>query len=557
MKYSAWSLMVVSLLISPLWDGQSLAAPLTIPAYGAVLQEPDKQVYMKDQMQAIFENNVNAAKEKEATYLPPDGWTYTPYPVGQGRVDYMEADNKKSDRVLLQLHGGGYVLPLGDAHRNLALKMATLMDASQVYSVDYRIAPSHVYPAALEDAVNAYQDILHRGVNPNNIFLVGDSAGGNLAIELALYLKEHHLPQPAALALASPWTTFETIKKSSRVTNANKDMVLGTGTPLSGPVKEALYGGGLSFKDVRLSPNYADLSGLPPMLVQTGGNEVFLTENQKFVDKAIADGVDVTFSVYPGMPHDFALLFPYMQESVDSLNEIKDFANRTMKNQSLRQVQTAPIVGLYEFTVPDSLTNAFKEAGLRNFTQSMAQEPDTLSMHLAHDTSVANTDFVFEIYKDETALAAHRGSAHFKEYVDQVGSKLPDRKVYTLEPQALLEQAGPHLILDDKKALVNLVKVKVKAEENEAFKAIVLPEMQESIQEEPGIIAMYALTDTKEPNVWYFYEIYASPEVYAQHREKDYFKDYLAKTGPMLLDKEFHRLSLAIMANQGGLRYAK
>lgn len=557
MKYRILSLIAASFFMSPLWAGQSLAAPLNIPAHGAVLQGPDKQVYMKNQMQVLFGKNANTLKEQKDSFVPPDGWTYRSYPVGQGRVDYMEEENKKSDRVLLQLHGGGYVLPLGDAHRDLALKIATLMDSSQVYSVDYRIAPTYVYPAALEDAVNAYQDILNKGVQPNNILVVGDSAGGNLAIELALYLKEHHLPQPAALALASPWTTFETIKKSSRITNANKDMVLGTGTPLSKPVKDALYGKGFSFKDARLSPNYADLSGLPPMLVQTGGNEVFLTENQKFVDKAIADGVDVTFSVYPGMPHDFALLFPYLQESVDSLNEIKDFANRTMKNQSLRQLKQAPLVGLYEFTVPDSLASAFQEAGLRNFTQSMAQEPGSLSMHLMHDASVANKDFVFEIYKDEAALATHRQSAHFKEYVDQVGSKLPDRKVYTLEPQALLEQAALRLVLDDKKALVNLVKVKVKADQNEAFKAIVVPEMQASIKEEPGIIAMYALTDVKEPNVWYFYEIYATPEVYAQHREKDYFKDYLAKTGDMLIDKEFHRLSLGIMANQGGLRYAK
>ena len=98
----------------------------------------------------------------------------------------MRAETKESDRVILQLHGGGYILGMSDGHRLLALRQAVLTRASKVYYVEYRLAPQHVYPAALEDAVTVYQRLLARGIEPQNIILVGDSAGGNLALELVL-----------------------------------------------------------------------------------------------------------------------------------------------------------------------------------------------------------------------------------------------------------------------------------------------------------------------------------------------------------------------------------
>ena len=166
---------------------------------------------------------------------------------------------------------------MSNNHRILGLRQATLADAGEVYFVNYRLAPAHVYPAALEDAVAVYKELLNRGIKGENIILTGDSAGGNLAVELALYLKENKLPQPGVIALASPWTTFEHKKGTSRYYNDEKDVILGKGTPLNIPVKDAKYKGKLSRKDPRLSPIYADLSGLPPMLIQAGGNELFLT----------------------------------------------------------------------------------------------------------------------------------------------------------------------------------------------------------------------------------------------------------------------------------------
>ena len=308
---------------SPIWAEPQ---PLTIPSDGIVLQGQAKEKYVADYMKKFF-----SQMKPPAPFEAPAGWKMETVTVNGITLEQMTADQKKSDRVLLQMHGGGYVGGMSNNHRILGLRQATLADAGEVYFVNYRLAPAHVYPAALEDAAAVYKELLNRGIKGENIILTGDSAGGNLAVELSLYLKENKLPQPGVIALASPWTTFEHKKGTSRYYNDEKDVILGKGTPLNIPVKDAKYKGKLSRKDPRLSPIYADLSGLPPMLIQAGGNELFLTESVRLAEKAAADGIPVTLTVYPGMSHDFALLLPEMQDSIDSLDEIADFANRYMK----------------------------------------------------------------------------------------------------------------------------------------------------------------------------------------------------------------------------------
>ena len=306
---------------------QAGASPLAMPERGVILTGAEKQTYIANKMQAFFRPQSTASAQP---FAAPDGWTWAHESIGGIRVEHMRAASKETNRVILQLHGGGYVLGMSDAHRLLALRQAVRTRAAEVYAVDYRLAPTHVYPAALEDAAAVYQGLLSRGVKPWNIILVGDSAGGNLALELALHLREQKIPLPSVIALASPWATLEHAENTSRTAKAAEDMVLGIGTPLYDAVKTPAYAGTLDRKDPRLSPVYADLTGLPPLLIQTGGNELFLTENQKLAEKAAADGVPVMLSIYPGMPHDFALLLPEMEESIQSILEIADFMNRCM-----------------------------------------------------------------------------------------------------------------------------------------------------------------------------------------------------------------------------------
>ena len=318
--------------------GLTLAATLCLPQVGQTapidgidggmrLGGTEKQAYIIEKMGGFFQPAPHTAPP---AFSAPDGWTWEKFDIGAVHAERMMANVKQTDRVILQLHGGGYVLGMSDAHRLLAVRQATLAYASAVYYVDYRTAPEHVYPAALEDAATIYKEMLARGIDAGNIIFAGDSAGGNLAVELALYLKEHNLPLPSAIAVMSPWGTFEHRAGTSRTENAAKDRVLGEGTPLYEPVKEAAYRGTLNRKDPRLSPIYADLSGLPPMLIQAGGDELFLTDSFDLAAKAAADGVPVTLTVYTGMPHDFALIFPELRDSVCSLKELADFIDRYM-----------------------------------------------------------------------------------------------------------------------------------------------------------------------------------------------------------------------------------
>lgn len=306
-----------------LLTGTTYAAPAwQLPAQGKVFTADAKQAYVADYMEKFFRGEI------KSPFAVPDKWTYEKFTVNGVKVERLvNPKQKKSKRVFLQLHGGGYIDGLGDLHRDLAVKQAVLTDSREVWLVDYRLAPENIYPAALDDAAQVYQELLNRGVDPKNLIVFGDSAGGNLALELSIYLREKNLPQPAALILASPWTTFET-SLPSRIDNADRDLVLGRTNPeMFNEVANPSYGGKLSWKDPRLSPIYADLTGLPPTLIQVGGYELFVDEGIELLKKATADELNVTLSVYQGMPHDFALLLPELDDSIKSFAEIKDFVN--------------------------------------------------------------------------------------------------------------------------------------------------------------------------------------------------------------------------------------
>ncbi len=307
-----------------LLTGTAYAAPAwSLPAGGKVFAaDADKQAYVAERMGKFFRGEMNF------TFVAPDKWTYEKFTVDGVKVERLvNPKQKKSSRVFLQLHGGGYIGPLSDWYRDLAVKQSVMTDAREVWMVDYRIAPEHVYPAALDDAAQVYTELLNRGVNPKDIIVFGDSAGGNLALELAIRLREENLPQPAVLILASPWTTFEATLPS-RINNADRDFVLGRTNPfMYEGVRNPVYNGDLPLNDPRLSPIYADLTGLPPTLIQIGGHELFVDEGIELLKKATADELNVTLSVYSGMPHDFAMLLPDLDDSIKSFAEIKSFVN--------------------------------------------------------------------------------------------------------------------------------------------------------------------------------------------------------------------------------------
>lgn len=302
--------------------------PPTPKRAAIVLTGEAKQTYIKTQMAALYYPSEDS---KPAPFTAPEGWTYENTSIGNVPVERLAPPKPTSKRIVLQLHGGAYMSGLTDLYRTFAVRQAAYTNAREIYCVDYRHAPVYRYPAALEDAATVYQGLLAHGTRPSDIIIFGDSAGGNLAVALALHLRDKGLPQPAALILLSPWADFEHKDGTSRTENFTKDKVLGEGTPFAPHLRKTPpYAGSLPPDDPRLSPIHADLSGLPPMLIQTGGYDLLLTENEQLAEKAKADGTSVTFTVYPEMPHVFPLVLPELAESIAACEEVRDFINRYM-----------------------------------------------------------------------------------------------------------------------------------------------------------------------------------------------------------------------------------
>jgi len=317
-----------ALIVASMLTGFSVTSAMpvwTLPADGVKLEGSAKQDYVKSKMDVVYKR-AKGARHPFSRFDTPDGWSHEKFTVDGAKYELLENPNAKTNRVVIQLHGGGYVLPLDNGYRNLGMVHGVLADAAQTYLVDYRTAPKYLYPAALEDTVKVYRETLRRGVDSKNIIVTGDSAGGALALQLSLYLKQNSIPQPKCLILISPSATM-TNDFPSRKYNEDKDLILGKGTPLYSRLDKSYYANGLKLDDPRLSPVYADLKGLPPMLIQVGGYELFLDECIELAKKAAADDVKVTLTVYPEMSHDFSMLIPQLQESVDSFVEIRDFIN--------------------------------------------------------------------------------------------------------------------------------------------------------------------------------------------------------------------------------------
>jgi len=188
-------------------------------------------------------------------------------------------------------------------------------------AVDYRLAPEHPYPAALEDCVGAYRSLIDSGVPPRRIVLIGDSAGGNLTLVTLLALKGSGLPLPAAGICLSPVTDLAA-KRDASARNVRKDVVLNL--PSMSFFHES-YLAGQDPHDPLISPLYADLIGLPPLLIQVGGDEILLEDAEKLAAKAVQAGVDATLRVYPGMWHVWQYFAPFLPEAEKAVEEIGQF----------------------------------------------------------------------------------------------------------------------------------------------------------------------------------------------------------------------------------------
>lgn len=206
--------------------------------------------------------------------------------------------NGHSNQVLLYLHGGGYSLGSPRSHRNLVSQLARTSGLRAI-AADYRKAPEHLFPAALEDSVRLYRHFLDQGFKPGNIVMAGDSAGGNLVLATLLKLKQDGLPMPAAACAISPWCDL-TLSGDSIQSNASRDLIL---TPLLLRQFGENYATEDQYRNPLVSPLFGDFAGLPPLLIQVGNQEILLDDARRLAERAAAAGVQVQLEIWDDMQH--------------------------------------------------------------------------------------------------------------------------------------------------------------------------------------------------------------------------------------------------------------
>lgn len=253
----------------------------------------------------------------------PAGYTLKKVDLDGLPMELLERTGGRDDLAILQLHGGAYVIGFMDMYRRLSLRYSRLCSNAPVLSIDYRIAPAYHFPAALEDALKAWDWLLSQGYPAGRIVVAGDSAGGNLALALALKLRELGRELPGALVLMSPWADMAG-EGASHTFNYDRDPMFGRSAGGRRGIGNA-YAGNEDLHNPFLSPVFAGYDGFPPMLLQAGTWEMLLSDSRTVAEKARAAGADVTLSEYAGMFHVFQMCGGLIPESRAAWREVGEF----------------------------------------------------------------------------------------------------------------------------------------------------------------------------------------------------------------------------------------
>ncbi|SPB15194.1 alpha/beta hydrolase [Caballeronia novacaledonica] len=264
----------------------------------------------------------------------PKGW----------RLDIRETGGewltppKNPRATILYLHGGGYYFCSPRSHRAIAFGLATRAHA-RVFSLDYRLAPEHRFPAALDDSVAAYRRLLDDGVPAQTIAIAGDSAGGGLALATLLALRDAGDPLPAAAVLFSPWTDLTCGGESMR-TNDGRDPMYHASVF---PRVAAQYLGAADAHHPYASPLFGDFVDLPPLLIQVGDTELLLDDSTRVATKARAAGVRVELEIWRDVPHIFQIWAPFMPEAREALTRAAAFIDGAT---SARRIHLPPMTSI-------------------------------------------------------------------------------------------------------------------------------------------------------------------------------------------------------------------
>lgn len=246
-------------------------------------------------------------------------------PVDAGGVpaEWVTAPGVDARRVILYLHGGGYTIGSINTHRELAARLSRAA-AARVLLIGYRLAPEHPHPAAVEDATAAYRWLLAQGAQPSRLIVAGDSAGGGLTVATLVALRDAGAPLPAAGVCLSPWIDLEGTGDSMTTKAAADPMV-----QRDGLLKMAsAYLAGQDPRTPLAAPLYANLSGLPPLLIQVGTAETLLDDSTRLAERARKAGVDVTLDTWDDMIHVFQAFGTFLPEARQAIDRIGEFVKR-------------------------------------------------------------------------------------------------------------------------------------------------------------------------------------------------------------------------------------
>lgn len=253
-------------------------------------------------------------------YEMPAGVTVEPVSANGVPAEWTEAEGADPSRVLLFLHGGGYISGSLRSHRHLVAEAGRIA-RMRTLALDYRLAPEHPFSAALDDALAGYRFLLSQGIMPHDIALGGESAGGGLALAAMVSLRERGVPLPACAWLSSPWADL-----------SQSGATMQTKAPVDPLIQKpyldelaAAYLHGAEADNPLASPLEADLGGLPPLLIQVGSDETLLDDSVRLAGVAGAAGVRITLEIWPDMIHAFTLFYPQVAKAREALQRVAAF----------------------------------------------------------------------------------------------------------------------------------------------------------------------------------------------------------------------------------------
>jgi epsilon-lactone hydrolase len=239
-------------------------------------------------------------------------------------AEWITAKNAAPDRVILYLHGGGYVMGSINTHRELVARLSKAAQARGL-AIDYRLAPENPFPAAVDDSITAYRWLLAQGYKPERIVIAGDSAGGGLAVSTLLALRDLGAALPAAGVCISPWVDFEA-EGESMTSRAAQDPLVSRDMILN--LAKMYMGEKGSLREPLAAPINAYLNDLPPLFIQVGNSETLLDDSTRLADKAKEAGVDATLQIWDEMPHVWHLAAPVLPEGQEAIDKIGEFVRQ-------------------------------------------------------------------------------------------------------------------------------------------------------------------------------------------------------------------------------------